>query len=314
MNLRQIEIGALPRQPWKTTIGDQAVTIPYQITAGCIKLIERWASIFPREDTFVQQQFGVPSLMVRIDCAPNQDSLGVYEIEERPAGIGANTLYNNQFCAALARVREDWPKVTAVVSDLRRGGDDYLWIEELPLADALAHRNNDARFLVRAEPEEVSFHALASQSVSTVRMKGMKSYGVPLGLWNEVRWTDVCSHPDAFLPWGGGFCLKPAQGSKCRGVEVWHPAGSRAGGGATKTRILRTLAERGMMYLQPLIQPMRWEINNKPYDVIFRIYFAYQIAKAAWVSLGGSWNARPAPCCRIHGAEDAIFGPAILQE
>ncbi|MFY9457856.1 MAG: hypothetical protein WAP23_02920 [Candidatus Spechtbacterales bacterium] len=303
-HIRALRIGEGGGDPWTMKASDFAMELPREAIDKCLVLIKGWKKVFPRESTFVRRKFGTPSLLVRIDCVVDKEGmLGVYEIEERPAGVGITTLVNEQFRELFAQVRVEWPQFSVVISPKRRHrGDDYLWVSEIPLEAAT---NNDDLVLVRAEPEEQEFHVLAPRSVSVVRTKGLKSYGVPLGLWQGVDASSQC------LPWEEGFCLKPLQGSKLRDIEIWDPIGNSKGV-SSRASILGTLQRKGEMYCQSLIRPMRWDIQGKAHDSIYRIFFGYSPKSKRWVALGGSWNARPAPCLRIHGTPETIIGPAIL--
>ena len=298
---RTMHIGETSENFWVVKVMDQPKIFPQRATNQAINLIQRWQEAFPREKTFVQENFGVPSLLVRIDCVvSNTEDIGVYEIEERPAGVGITLLNNAQFKERFLRLKNIWPAFKAVVSSKRsHKGDDYLWLERVSLEQAVEDKT---LVMVRAEPKEKEFYSLQSQSVSTIACKGLKSYGLALSFWTLIASGQK-------LPWQDGFCLKPLQGSKLRDVRIWDPEGY---GESTKQEILETLENQKTMYLQPLIPPMRWDINGREYDGVYRVFFGFDPKTQSWVPLGGMWNARPAPCFKIHGTSETIEGPAIL--
>lgn len=297
---------------WKVNISHHKLTFNRQWIAESLDLIRQWQRLFPKEETWVQRHVGVPSLIVRLDhtivnsgfqlplvgkwLSPGHVAL--YEIEERPAGIGVTSKHNAQFAAALKKVWRSWPpRICAIVSRKRSGWDDDLWTDVIPLE---IHR--DELVIVRAEPRESEFYRLEPFSVSSLKQKGNKSYGVGMGLWRRI-------YSSGDLPWDEAFVLKPLQGSKLQDVHIWLPKGHplrKVDGHSTKTSVVKTLKDNGTMYIQPFVDP----IKTSDGMTIFRIYYGYNPDKDKWICLGGVWNARPN--LRVHGATDSIFGPATL--
>lgn len=303
--LHTLFFGRAGANPWKVQILNREFPVPAKVTAQCLQLLAEWQEVFPREETFAQTHFGVPSLLVRFDCVWHETTgLGVYEIEDRPAGVGITTLVNQQFRELFLNLREEWPEFSAVVSPLRwpNGGDDHLWLREISVEEA---RKNKELLWVRAEPWERALHEFAPRSVSTVQTEGLKSYGVPLGLWSEIRIEDGTLQ----LPWSEGFCIKPLQGSKTQKVFIWDPQAYTPSG---RERALYHLKSLGTAYLQRFIPPMPLKIGERQYNAIWRIFFGWSPRLREWVTLGGEWDARPAPHSLIHGALDAITGSSLL--
>lgn len=265
----------------------------------CLEILPRWVSAFPREDTWVQNYIKIPSLLVRFDCIGGENG-GIYEIEERPSGVGVSCEVSRVFKDNLSRVSLTWPEYQVAVSNLRVTCDDYLWGRKtITLAEA---ETSNSLLLVRAEPEEIgTLTTLESRSVSSMGRKGDKSYGIELGLWKQVSSKDE-------LPWTDGFVLKPLQGSKCRGVEIWTPQ-KRVPGISTKSRIEKVLKQNESMYCQPFIHPLNSGIKEFP-NMIYRVFFGYNIGRKGWECLGGLWMARPN--LKIHGATDSLIGPIIF--
>lgn len=290
---------------WETSFSRWAEVFPKRLVPQALELIKRWALVFSREETWVYRTYEVPSLIIRLDCVERDGVLQLYEIEERPAGIGIASYINSDFRRRLAEVRQKWPPIAVVVSPRREeGGDDFLWAPVKALEDI----PEDFWLLIRAEPWEEEFWPLAARSISTVRYKGWKGYGEKLGLWRRVSSENE-------LPWEEGFVLKPLQGSKCQDIEIFAPHSS-VQGNSTRTRIIRRLKEKGLMYLQPLIPPMKWEERvpeeiRQYYGRIWRFFFGFNPSQG-WTPLGGVWNARRN--WRVHGASDALFGLLVLDE
>lgn len=287
---------------WSFIASVQKETLSPEIIEQAVSLLERWSGVFPKENSWSQQNFDVPSLIVRLDCVAKGGRLLIYEVEERPAGVGIATQLNLNFAENLGKIRAEWPEFKSLVSPLRKSCDDFFWLKAISMEAAMA---NGALLLIRAEPEEEDFHPFLSRSVSSLIVKGDKSYGTSLGLWREIAAEDF-----DFLPWDRGFCLKPVKGSKCRGVEIWLPSlekkKTRAGGVSTKTRIKKVLEAYGRMYLQNFIEPMRSSVNENLF-MAYRIFFGYSPSSESYIFLGGLWNARPN--LKIHGATDTVVGP-----
>lgn len=256
------------------------------------EFLHQWSKFFPQEDTWVRNNLGVPSIIVRLDCVADCGILKLYEVEERPGGVGLAQILNPSFAVHLNEVRSTWPDFSVVVSGARHSVDDHLWA-------TIAESQPEGLVLVRAEPNEHEFHGFEQRSVSSLREKGNKAYGVDMLLWTEVT-------TESYLPWESGFALKPKQGSKARGIEIWDPC--KRSGCSTKTRIERTLERYGSMYCQKLIQPMQTDNVEYPY-LIFRVFYGWDIVVGRWRCLGGVWNARAN--LRVHGATDTLFGPLV---
>ncbi len=297
------KVAAMKVGDWNVHLGFDKIEVDTSIKETAVDFLKKWAGFFPQEDSWVKRELNIPSLIVRLDGCLNNGRLGIYEVEERPAGIGISSEISKVFNENLNFIKEDWPKFKSVISHNRNAHDDSLWLETLTLEEAL---DSEDLLLVRSEPEEIAYHRLQHRSVSTLLSKGDKSYGEKMGLWKKVKTEDFFQ-----FPWEEGFCLKPCQSSKCRGVEIFHPTNKkrkskdRVRGSSTKTRIQKTLTEYGEMYLQPLLEPEDCHFfpGNK---MALRIFFGYNIKKSEYQFLGGVWNSRPN--LKIHGSSDTIMG------
>jgi hypothetical protein len=282
-------------QGWRVNYTDARKVFPVSAAEQAIAALGEWSQHFPVEQTWIQTVKAVPSLIVRFDCVIDDGKLIIYEIEERPAGIGLSGMISEPFAQEFTRVARTWEPFRVVVSPLRRASDDVLWQKYLPWA------HEDSKLvLIRAEPEEDDFHHLESVSVSSVKSKGDKSYGENMGLWHRVSNKDE-------LPWEESFVLKPLQGSKLKELEIWDP--QRRPGSSIRAKVEAALAKTDMFY-QVLHPPMQTGLPQFPW-MIFRIFAGYNFTSGEWEILGGNWNARHN--LRIHGASDALFGPAVVE-
>jgi hypothetical protein len=102
--------------------------------------------------------------------------------------------------------------------------------------------------------------------------------------------------------------LKPLQGSKLRDLEIWDP--EHRPGSSVRAKVEQTLRSSGAMFCQQLFPPMETGITQFPW-MIYRMFFGFDCGMGRWVALGGNWNARAN--LRIHGASDAVFGPAVVE-
>lgn len=260
--------------------------------------LKKWTRIFPKEKTWVQKKFGVPSLIVRIDCTVYDGKLGIYEIEERPSQVGITKVINQQFAEILKRLMTEWPEFVAVISPRREQkiGDDKLWIQTIQCFPEKLPKNIN-KVIVRAEPTETEFHCLQSKSISTVRVKGNKSYGEKLGWWRKIK-------NNSYLSWERGFVLKPLQGSKMQNVEIWDP--EQRPRSSTRNQIMATL-KKNVMYCQPFLPPIKKRTSWR----IYRPFYGYSPKEKGWIPMGGIWVARSN--LRVHGTRDAVFGPLLIK-
>ena len=291
--MRQVVIGSGVSQ-WQVNVKNQVIQLPDWIADAGKNAVQKWEKIFPKEANWVQNEFNIPSFIVRAEGVPVGDKFHFFEIEERPAGIGVVSRFSPSFADKLEQLSGSWPDFKVLVSEDRQGsGDDYLW-RKIVTADQVEASD---LLLIRAEPEESEYHRFMSRCVSSLVEKGNKIYGEKLGWWKTV-------YNDGDLPWESPFVIKPCRGSKARGLEIWDPIKKRKGS-STRSKIVRTLSETTGMYCQPLVDP----IEHQEGMMIYRIFYGFDPKTCDWVCLGGCYNIRPN--LRIHGAKDAIFGALV---
>lgn len=291
---------------WRILATDRERGFPREHLKRAFEVIGQWEKAFPREDNWINRAHGLPSPIIKLDATIVDGELKVYEVEDRPAGMGYSGLINPDLRRDFADVVFTWPDFRVVVSPQRLGNDDHLWAQR-------AEPDWDGLVLVRAEPSESDFHHLQRRSISTLLTEGNKSYGEKMGLWRKV------TSPDE-IDFDSGFVVKPQQGSKGQGVFVSLPkgymkehgidAGKNGVATAGKIRgVIETSAVNGGVFIQPFYPPMETGISTHPWAVN-RLFFGYDMQDRQWRYVGGTWNARNN--LKIHGASDTLTGPLRL--
>ncbi len=267
------------------------------------KIIQEWVISFPKEKTFVQREFGIPSLIVRLDCVvDSNERLFIYEVEDEPGGIGISNVINQQFNGLLKRCERDenWPTFAVIISPDWKNSDDFLWNKVIESEAWILPQ----KVWVKAHPHDVRFHHLEEYSVTTLKRKGDKSYGERMGLWKSIKIKDF-----EFLPWSEGFVLKPLVGYGAHNLEIWVGEGQKKlWGASTKSRIQKRLEEQKEMFVQKFVFPVN---QGLPEFSILRPFFAYSPTCNDWICLGGYWVSRQN--IRVHGSTDALCGPLVLE-
>ncbi len=315
---------------WQTAVSDTVFGLSPSVVAQGLNLLSQANAAFAPEPTAAWELTGgeAPTIICRLDFTivgengaqltlpsshnghfPVLDGeVGLFEFEERPAGLGLTAQFNPKFAAAFGHLRSAWPDMRVVVAPDRRGYDDQLWVGTDRLTVGTGVPNDGSYLIVRAEPEQSEYHPLASRSVSSLTTKGNKSYGEKLG-W----WTQVSSLDELPVPGRGGeiVVLKPLQGSKARGILIAPPRNADSQPGmVTRSRLEREFAKQvrlsGGMFLQPWWPPIRVHDAN----LTIRAFFGRGVHRhTGWHCLGGVWNLRRNAL--VHGAQDTVFGPAI---
>lgn len=285
---------------WTTEYSHKKLILPKTVQEEGEKILEKWTTCFPKENTWVQNNFGVPSLLVRFDHYISEDChMRVCEIEEEPAGTGFAKKINQQFEEILDSLLKEWPYFSLIVAPNWDGNDDTLWIKEI----SIETWRPPQLVWVKSFPCDAQYHHLESFSVTSLKRKWDKSYGEKMMLWKPVSAEAIDS-----LPWDEGFVLKPLVGCRSKGLEIWDI--EKRTGSSTKARIKRTLDGQRKMYLQEFIPPN----TDKEIDgyILYRTSFGFSPSNRKWKCLGGVWIARKN--IRIHGSPDSLWGPLVLEE
>lgn len=287
------------------TYTDQAITLPKSAAQWMLAQLARWEKAFPKEDTYAEREWGVPSLIVRFDgVLDTHGDFQAYEIQDGPGWVGYTGIINPEFKRLRNLLRENvWPRFKLVMRVENAVHDDDLWLERISVLEALEDTNP---IMLRRVPPRIlpeRLEALVRRSVKPFESHFDKSYGIEMGWWKKISSVSE-------IPWHEGFALKPINTLGSEDVMLWRPEVRE--GRATRAQITNTMEKRGEMILQKFVEPMRIEIDGKTYHAILRPFFGYDPKEKRWVPLGGVWTARPAPNLRIHGASDAISGPLVL--
>lgn len=292
------------------TYTDTILRLPRAQCDEMIQLLQKWQTIFPRERTYTNRMYGIPSLMARFDCTLRPDgSVGFYEIQEGCGWVGYAGIANPAFGAVRDELyAKEWPQFKLLAKP-DHNHDDLLWLEPHGLEEVL---RNDYPIMMRYSLQLMQHDdipPLIARTVRPVAHHGDKQYGVEFGWWRRVSWGNT--DRGASLPWDKAFVLKPDKSWDSIDIMIWKP-GTREG--ATRAQMLKTLEKRSEMLLQQFIEPMPLSIAAKPYRAIFRPFFGYVPRTREWIPMHGVWTARPTSELRIHGAADAISGPLIIDD
>jgi|GEM_PF-4536891 len=313
VDVRQIQLGS-----WQFWATDTAFPFPEAACRRIEEYIGHWRRVFPYEPNYAQRECRVPSLVVRADCTVRSDgTLGLYELDEHPAGLGFLQELEPETCDLLSDWKEQFPGLAYTVSP-RRAGDccDCRWLPRLTPDEALtAGRPLFVRTAVEDEGRCLpQLQPLAALSHTT---EGQKGYGVPLGLWTMLPLNGDPITPSYLeelgVVWDEPQVFK-TNGSRCKGVVLWHPSRKvreAVGGYSTQTKICTRLQEHVPWYRQPLHLPQTFEHDGKAYYWIHRVFWAWYRAERAYKYIGGVWCARPSNILN-HGTSESIFGPVDL--
>jgi hypothetical protein len=279
-----------------------------------VDAIQQWEKAFVCEDNAVQEVFGKPSLLVRMDYVRSlDDSVSIYEVEERPCGVGMGYQFQPHFWGSFIDLFEKWRTVCGdigmVISSKRIDTcDDKKWADalKLPIFYSPNVPIDNRMYWVRANPDEVEYHKLIPRSLTTIATEGNKEYGKHLGWWYDIP-DDVDQ-----LPWKTGFALKPAQGSRCNVLLINTSKGRQYGGIHTKSRAKRDLLDGKWKYYQGWIQPEVLDFLPDGHFSFRRVFFGWDPVYKEWQCMGGFYTGRPNWQTRLHGATDSVFGPILI--
>lgn len=281
---------------WSVKYTNEKMFLPETAANEGKEILKKWAEVFPRENTWVQRNFKVPSILVRFDHFVNEaGQILVCEAEEEPAGTGFATIINSQFRNNIESLIKEWPPFNLLIAPNWSGNDDRLWLNEI----RLDQWKPPQLVWIKSFPCDPLFHPLEKYSVTSLTKKWDKSYGEKLGLWKKVSYENIDS-----LPWETGFVLKPLIGCRSKDVEIWDP--KKRTGYSTKSRIKRTFQKENTMYVQEFISPNITKFGH----TLFRTSYGFRPSTSEWECLGGVWIARNN--IRLHGSPDSIWGPLVL--
>jgi hypothetical protein len=306
---------------WKVNIVEpkQQFSLGRTVIERINEWLEKWAAVFPREETFAWKQYGVPSLIVRPDFTFVDSKVKLYEIEDIPAGIGIATRIVPDFNNKLKNL--GWPKVIVIMALNRTGGgDDSLWTEVREgRYEEIILKIGDCLVAPRLESLPSS---LKERSIWPVEHRKNKEYLPLLGLaeeWDKKTPLEQVVNYFANKRKAKGVVFKSDGGraervrilifrKTMREVENW--LGNVGGIGVwTLQSIKEEVKKWKRVYIQEFYPPIKALVNGRPMYAILRIYFGFS-EKREWTPLGGFINARPS--LLIHGATNSYFVPIAV--
>jgi len=311
-------------QAWEYAFSSQEELFPDTAISQAREYLSIWQGLFSG-DTWVKREHNVPSFIVRLDCVVHDGELQVYEIEERPCGLGMIPLCNPFFGERLAAHLSKWPEIRWVAGPGRDTDDELAFGSPLSLQEALRY---DGPLLVRSRPEDHEFHALENRSVSSISREGDKRYGVEMGWWDEITARMEFEDRDRVYvtdPSLSDPCvIKPRRGTRCNLVKVVMRAKQREalrdrgiivgkGDCESPDQVAKLIFQQPhrTMYRQPLIVPLK--LSHQPdKNAIFRMYFGYDPNAKEWTPLGGMWMALNSLI--VHGTNNTVTGPLIFRD
>jgi hypothetical protein len=270
------------------------------------------------EPTLVATRHGVPTLLARVDCTITPQGVGLFECDERPAGIGVTdrVLQHMNGEGIAPRLDAHFTKHIGQLPTVLRHpnakpNDDGLVLRVDDLDGDVA----DQPILARGEPDDMREHivlpTLQARSVSTLVTKGIKRYLLAMP---EARSRQITS-PDELSP-DTSFVLKPLQGSKAQNVHVYLSTTDRAihgrQGTVTFERARRELAAAaaGSMLVQEFIPPIPTTMpDDSKGNTILRV-FTLVHPDGRCEAIGGTYVSRRELV--VHGASNAICGAVVL--
>jgi hypothetical protein len=274
------------------------------------KILASWAMVFPKSGNLAERYFNVPSSLVRFDYVMHDGVPCIYEVEERPAGLGVTSSIHPTFAGDIRRLFKKKEEVlqreiALYISPGRDGSSDDdvfslktgIPVVRGPVAASELQRN--AWYVRSGRREEDVSQLFTEHSISTLRHEGDKSYGLHLGLWKEIGGPGDL---DFSLP----FVVKPRAGSRFEGVLLYHPDKKMGQGFATRTKVTDAVASGDVHFIQAYQRGEEAPFLGSKYHLIRRAYFVYSHELRDYVSLGGLWMATPT--ARVHGTSQAVSG------
>jgi hypothetical protein len=304
------------------TIGKWGVaSLPHEVVVSEKEILQmkyfakKWSLNFNQNhQNWTKRAFGIPSSFIRFDYTLDVfGDVQVFEIEDRPAGIEINANNNLKMFDLFIQSLKDLVSFSGLnlglcVSPGRIfNSDDFFWIQRISneincrvVIGEIPREPEDSIWLVRSLRGEKDYHFLSKYSFSTVEYEGDKSYGVAMGLWEELNGN---------ILWDKPFVLKPDAGCRCENVYMYHP--KKPGGGyATRSKIEKVIRDNSVKYIQKYHSPEFPDFLPDGYAMIRRCFLVFDVNSLSYQVIGGQWEARP-KCHKVHGASDSICGPLV---
>ncbi len=300
---------------WHTKTLPQEITISQNEKSVLESYAKEWPKNFnSKHSNWMTTEFNVPSCIIRFDYVLDQYGVPqVFEIEDRPAGFEINALVSKEasdsFLLSLDRLSNYAKKPIGICISQGRmfNSDDFFWVQRLSgvktVFGGLPQNPESHIWFVRSLRTEKEYYSLSPYSISTIEYEGDKSYGVGMGLWENLNNLNS-------LSWDKPFVVKPDAGCRCENVHMYHP--QKPGGGfSTRSKIEKAILNGDVNYIQNYHSPEHPDFLPDGYSMIRRCYLVFNINDLSYKVIGGQWESRP-KCHKIHGASDAVCGPLIL--
>ena len=296
---------------------DEAITIPPRLVGQLEELVNRVATI-------------TTSMLVRLDMAPwdGRGEAPLFEVESTPGGLEWARLTALPVPAALPSIADsimvtdpEWAEADKRLSQIT-GWKVYDAWKDIP-AGAKVYIADSAAAIPPGEFELVT-DPYVGKIKTTLPITGCipfeKHYAAFLGHGPgsliaveevEHKLTASAAFYYFLARYPQGFAIKPDRGGGGRGVYIYAPNHRRDRKSHTMRVIERALRDTNGTTEKWLAQQYFEPGHDERFG--FRIWriFAFRTSRTAPFQLfGGFWNARPS--LKVHGAEDAVYGPVYL--
>lgn len=283
---------------WNFYSTDKVIKLNDEHLDNITERVQDYSSILPKEKTWVQENYGVPSLFIRVNAFCN-GCVQIDGISTDPVGVGlASTMYNS-VADNVANYKEKLPEINFL--NLLPGKNDYhLWLKQTKLKKA-----KKMPAFVRL-PNDLAHEARFKSLSITPTVNQNNDYGCQLGLWSDRVGLADCDN----LPWNDAFVLRPLFGD-INQKYVFHPEHDyekergRMGLNSKKeiAEILRLNPEG--MYLQKRFVP---GFNKVSYNffTMYSLYFFFNPQKNSYEYRFGVHVSRHNWC--VKEARNSIIG------
>ena len=277
--------------------------------------IDKWQAVFPYEPTWIYENHGIPSPIIRVDCIIINGKVFILEVEDRPQGFGVayrhhQNLYH-MIMNCLCQFQESNKGIVNhfltlfgfskssinFVQSETRFGDDHLVFKQVSLKKAL---RSHGLIIPRCRPTEIEYHSLRSKSLFPISTEGDKAYGIDLGIY-----LDVADYQKLDL--AQVIVYKPAVGTRTREIKFCFPDGDSRKELADSQHLIseKKLAKKKHGFVQQYVEPATCPDADYPdHYSIDRLYFTYINGKYEYA--GGYWFATPG--ILVHGTDGCITG------
>ncbi|MDX2775956.1 hypothetical protein PV379_01115 [Streptomyces caniscabiei] len=288
------------------------------------------------EPTFAQQELGVPSLIVRIDCTVVDNKIVAYEMEDSPSGQGISHRVHRQLGGAGIRdtIRGHYEKHIGAVPHVivagarNHGTDDHLIVGERNYTydtDTTIAVPDDAFVIIKAIPGDPRsakpYLHLQQRTLAPLVSEGDKTYQERIGDLTRVQTPMDLLRRDTDNELASQ-ALKARIGSMAMGICMYlHPDDRKTHGKkgiVTASRLENTIdtftqAKNGAL-TQPFAPPIRLENPEGRSNAIMRVFTLLE-RKGGTIhatAIGGGYVARPELI--VHGASNAVLGAVTVPE